>query len=43
MYLRDILLRCARAGCYLPYWSQEILDGATRNLELQGRCQLRKQ
>ncbi|MBD2340430.1 PIN domain-containing protein [Calothrix sp. FACHB-156] len=32
MYLRDILLRCAWAGFYLPFWSQEILDGATRNL-----------
>ena len=37
MYLRDILLRCARAGCYLPYWSQEILDGATRNLVITGK------
>ncbi len=37
MYLRDILLRCARAGCYLPYWSQEIPDGATRNLVITGK------
>ncbi|OUL18880.1 hypothetical protein BV378_34520 [Nostoc sp. RF31YmG] len=37
MYLRDILLRCAWAGFYLPFWSQEILDGATRNLLTTGR------
>lgn len=37
MYLRDILLRCARAGFYLPYWSQEILNGATRNLVITGK------
>ncbi|MEH2123636.1 PIN domain-containing protein [Nostoc sp.] len=37
MYLRDILLRCARAGCYLPCWSQEILDGVTRNLVITGK------
>jgi len=32
MYLRDTLLCTAEAGLYMPYWSQEILDGATRNL-----------
>jgi predicted nucleic acid-binding protein len=32
MTLRDTLLRAAEAGLYRPYWSQEILDGATRNL-----------
>jgi PIN domain len=32
MYLRDTLLCAAESGLYLPYWSQEILDGATRNL-----------
>lgn len=37
MYLRDTLLRAAEAGLYLPYWSQEILDGATRNLVSTGR------
>ncbi len=42
MYLRDILLRCARAGCYLPYWSQEILDGATRNLVITGKMSVEK-
>ncbi|MEH1966197.1 PIN domain-containing protein [Nostoc sp.] len=42
MYLRDILLRCARAGCYLPYWSQEILDGATRNLVITGKMSVER-
>jgi len=42
MYLRDILLRCARAGCYLPYWSQEILDGATRNLVSTGKMSVER-
>lgn len=37
MYLRDILLRCARAGFYLPFWSQEILNGTTRNLVNTGK------
>lgn len=36
MYLRDTLLRTAEAGLYQPYWSQEILDGATRNLVSEG-------
>jgi predicted nucleic acid-binding protein len=36
MYLRDLLLRTARAGLYIPYWSQEILNGATRNLVSEG-------
>lgn len=35
MYLRDTLLCTAEAGLYQPYWSQEILDGATRNLVIQ--------
>ncbi|GET38121.1 hypothetical protein [Microseira wollei] len=30
MYLRDTLLSAAEAGLYTRYWSQEILDGATR-------------
>jgi len=30
--LRDSLLRLAAAGLYRVHWSQEILDGATRNL-----------
>ncbi len=37
MYLRDLLLCTAEAELYLPYWSQEILNGATRNLVSQGR------
>jgi hypothetical protein len=36
MYLRDTLLCTAEAGLYQPYWSQEILDSATRNLVSQG-------
>lgn len=36
MYLRYTLLCTAEAGLYQPYWSQEILDGATRNLVSQG-------
>jgi hypothetical protein len=35
MYLRDTLLRCAWAGFYLPFWSQEVLDGAIRNLTIR--------
>ena len=37
IYLRDTLLRTASVGLYTPYWSQEILDGAIRNLVSQGR------
>ncbi|WP_442948032.1 PIN domain-containing protein [Nostoc sp.] len=37
MYLRDTLLCMSEAGLYVPYWSQEILDGATRNLVNTGR------
>lgn len=36
MYLRYTLLCTTEAGLYQPYWSQEILDGATRNLVSQG-------
>jgi predicted nucleic acid-binding protein len=32
MYLRDTLLCAAEAGLYRPHWSEEILDGAFRNL-----------
>ena len=32
MYLRDTLLCAADAGLYRVHWSQEILDGAIRNL-----------
>lgn len=32
MHLRDILLRLADIGLYRVHWSQEILDGATRNI-----------
>lgn len=42
MYLRDTLLRCAWGGLYIPFWSQEILDGATRNLVLTDKMQPEK-
>ena len=42
MYLCDTLLRCAWGGLYIPCWSQEILDGATRNLVLTGKMQPEK-
>lgn len=42
MYLRDTLLCAAEAGFYLAYWSQEILDGATRNLVNTGRMTAEK-
>lgn len=32
MYLRDTLLSAAQVGLFRVHWSQEILDGATRNL-----------
>jgi predicted nucleic acid-binding protein len=32
MHLRDVLLQAAAEGLYQVYWSQEILDEATRNL-----------
>lgn len=37
MPLRDTLLRAAEAELYQVYFSQEILDGATRNLVRKGR------
>jgi predicted nucleic acid-binding protein len=37
MYLRDTLLRAAEAGLYLPFWSQEIMDGITSNLVNTGK------
>jgi len=37
MYLRDTLLCVSEAGFYLPFWSQEILDGTIRNLLSTGR------
>ncbi|HEY9901255.1 MAG TPA: PIN domain-containing protein [Candidatus Sericytochromatia bacterium] len=37
MYLRDTLLCTVEAGLYIPYWSQGILDGATRNLVSTGK------
>lgn len=37
MYLRDTLFRAAENGLYDVYWSQEILEGATRNLVNTGR------
>lgn len=36
MYLRDTLLSAAQAGLYRLHWSQEILDGAIRNLVAKG-------
>jgi predicted nucleic acid-binding protein len=35
--IRDTLLRAAALGMYQAYWSQEILDEATRNLVGTGR------
>lgn len=35
--LRDTLLRAAATGMYQVYWSDEILDEATRNLIASGR------
>lgn len=32
MHLRDALLQAAHEGMYQVYWSNEILDEATRNL-----------
>ena len=29
---RDMLLRCAEAGLYRPYWSEEILIEVERNV-----------
>lgn len=40
MYLRDTLLCAAEAGFYQVYWSQEILEGAFRNLVADGRLKL---
>ncbi len=37
MYLRDTLLCVAETGLYFPYWSQEVIDGAIRNLINTGR------
>lgn len=40
MYLWDTLLCASEARFYLPFWSQEILDGAMRNLVSSGRMSL---
>ncbi|MBD2249793.1 PIN domain-containing protein [Nostoc parmelioides] len=40
MYLRDTLLCASEASFYLPFWSQAILDGTTRNLVSTGRMSL---
>jgi hypothetical protein len=37
MYLRDTLLWAAEAGLYRAHWSQEILNGAIRNLISNGQ------
>jgi polyhydroxyalkanoate synthesis regulator phasin len=42
MPLVDTLLRTAEKGLYRPHLSQEILDGATRNLVKRGRMSLEK-
>lgn len=34
--LRDTLLRCAESDLYQPFWSEEVLDEATRNLVRNG-------
>jgi hypothetical protein len=43
MPLVDTLLRTAEKGLYRPHLSQEILDGATRNLVKRGRMSLDKE
>lgn len=35
--LRDTLIRAGRAGFYQPYWTDQILDEAVRNLIKDGR------
>lgn len=40
--LRDTLLRAAAAGLYQAYWTEEILDEATRNLISTGRMNQRQ-
>lgn len=42
MHLRDTLFRAAEIGLYDVYWSQEILNGATRNLVNTGRMKSEK-
>ncbi|MEI6428755.1 MAG: PIN domain-containing protein [Pseudanabaena sp. ELA607] len=42
MYLRDTLLRAAEAGLYRVHWSQEILDGAFRNLVANQKMQIQQ-
>ncbi|NET91142.1 MAG: PIN domain-containing protein [Kamptonema sp. SIO1D9] len=42
LYLRDTLFRAAEVGLYQAKWSEEILDGATRNLVNQGRMTIEK-
>ena len=42
MYLRDTLLRAAEAGLYRVHWSQEILDGALRNLVANQKMQIQQ-
>jgi len=42
MYLRDTLLRADEAGLYRVHWSQEILDGALRNLVANQKMQIQQ-
>ena len=36
-YVRDLLLYCAHDGLYQPFWTEEILQDATKNLVEDGR------
>ena len=40
--LRDTLLRCAESDLYQPFWSEQVLDEATRNLIKSGRMDEQK-
>lgn len=40
--LRDTLLRCAERDLYQPFWSEQVLDEAIRNLIKSGRMDEQK-
>jgi predicted nucleic acid-binding protein len=40
--LRDTLLRCAESDLYQPFWSEQVLDEAIRNLIKSGRMDEQK-